>query len=245
MAVLDPLRVVIENYPEDRVEEMEAVNNPEDPSAGTRMVPFSRELYVERDDFREDPPPKFHRLAPGREVRLRYSYIVKCVEAVKDPATGEVAELRCTYDPDSKSGSPGGRRRVRGTVHWVSAAQSVGAQVRLYDRLFTKEDPDDAEPGLDFTSNLNPDSPARPSRVQAGARPGRRSLRNAAPVRAAGLLLRRRRLDPRQPGLQPHHPSQGHLGPHREGAAGTVGLQATPSPLSPGRSPLRAAPVAT
>ena len=158
MAVLDPLRVVIENYPEDRVEEMEAVNNPEDPSAGTRMVPFSRELYVERDDFREDPPPKFHRLAPGREVRLRYSYIVKCVEAVKDPATGEVAELRCTYDPDSKSGSPGGRRRVRGTVHWVSAAQSVGAQVRLYDRLFTKEDPDDAEPGLDFTSNLNPDS---------------------------------------------------------------------------------------
>ena len=158
MAVLDPLRVVIDNYPEGLVEQMDAVNNPEDPSAGTRTVPFSRELYVERDDFREDPPSKFYRLAPGREVRLRYSYIVKCVDVVKDPATGEVIELRCTYDPDTKSGSPGANRRVRGTVHWVSALHSVGAEVRLYDHLFTREDPDDTEADLDFTSNLNPDS---------------------------------------------------------------------------------------
>ena len=158
MAVLNPLRVVIDNYPEGEVEEMEAVNNPEDPSAGTRKVPFSRELYVERDDFREDPPSKFYRLAPGREVRLRYAYIIKCVDVVKDPNTGEVTELRCTYDPDSKSGSPGSGRKVRGTVHWVSAPHAVSAEVRLYDHLFTKENPDDTDPGLDFTSNLNPDS---------------------------------------------------------------------------------------
>ena len=158
MAVLDPLRVVIDNYPEGQVEEMEAVNNPEDPSAGTRKVPFSRALYVERDDFREDPPSKFYRLAPGREVRLRYGYIVKCVDVVKDPNTAEVTELRCTYDPDSKSGSPGSGRKVRGTIHWVSAAHSVAAEVRLYDHLFTKEDPDETDPGLDFTSNLNRDS---------------------------------------------------------------------------------------
>ena len=158
MAVMNPLRVVIDNYPEGEVEEMEAVNNPEDPSAGTRMVPFSREIYVERDDFREDPPSKFYRLAPGREVRLRYAYIIKCVDVVKDPNTGEVTELRCTSDPDSKSGSPGSGRKVRGTVHWVSAPHSVSAEVRLYDHLFTKEDPDDTDPGLDFTSNLNPDS---------------------------------------------------------------------------------------
>ena len=158
MAVLDPLRVVIDNYPEGQVEQLEAVNNPEDPSAGTRMVPFSRELYIERDDFREDPPSKFYRLAPGREVRLRYSYIVKCVDAVKDPATGLLTELRCTYDPDSKSGSPGANRKVRGTIHWVSAPHSVDAEVRLYEHLFTRDDPDDTDPDLDFTSNLNPDS---------------------------------------------------------------------------------------
>ena len=158
MAVLNPLRVVIDNYPEGDVDELDAVNNPEDPSMGTRRVPFSRELYIERDDFMEDPPPKFYRLAPGREVRLRYAYIVKCVDVVKDPDTGEVTELRCTYDPDSKSGSPGSGRKVRGTVHWVSAPQSIPAEVRLYDHLFTKEDPDEAEAGLDFTSNINPDS---------------------------------------------------------------------------------------
>src|SRR6185295_4293222 len=129
MAVLRPLRVVIENYPEGQVEEMEAVNNPEDPSAGTRRLPFSRVLYVERDDFREDPPPKFFRLSVGREVRLRYAYIIKCVGVVKD-ASGDVVELRCTYDPETKSGSPASGRKVKATLHWVSAAHAVDAEVR-------------------------------------------------------------------------------------------------------------------
>ncbi len=154
MAVLRPLRVVIENYPEDRVEELEAVNNPEDASAGTRLLPFSRVLYIEQDDFREEPPPKFFRLAPGREVRLRYAYIVTCVDVVKD-ARGAVVELRCTYDPETKSGSPAASRKVKATLHWVSAQHAVEAEVRLYDRLFTVEDP---ESGADFTTLLNPAS---------------------------------------------------------------------------------------
>jgi len=158
MAVLRPLRVVIINYPEDQVEELEAVNNPEDPAMGTRRVPFSRELYIEREDFREDPPKQFFRLAPGREVRLRYAYIIKCVEVVKDHETGEVTELRCTYDPDTKSGSAQSGRRVKGTLHWVSAAHSLKAEVRLYDQLFTKENPDEVEEAADFKSNLNPRS---------------------------------------------------------------------------------------
>src|SRR5690606_9163943 len=155
MAVLRPLRLVIENYPEDRVEMMEAVNNPEDPSAGTRQVPFSRVLYIEQDDFREVPPKKFFRLYPGNEVRLRYAYIIRCESVVKDE-TGRVGEVRCTYNPDTRSGSGASEgRRVKGTLHWVSAAHAVEAEVRLYDRLFRTEDPG-ASP--DFTSELNPDS---------------------------------------------------------------------------------------
>jgi glutaminyl-tRNA synthetase len=158
MAVLRPLRVVIENYPEGQVEELEAVNNPEDPSMGRRKVPFSRVLYIEREDFREDPPKEFFRLAPGREVRLRYAYIIKCVDVVKDAETGEVTELQCTYDPGTKSGSAQSGRKVKATIHWVSAAHSFEAEVRLYDHLFTRENPDDVEEGADWKSNLNPNS---------------------------------------------------------------------------------------
>jgi len=155
MAVLRPLRVVIDNYPKDKVEWLEAVNNPEDPSMGTRKVPFSRVLYIERDDFKEDPPPKFYRLAPGREVRLRYAYFIKCTGVVKDEKTGEVTELHCTYDPDTLGGSAPDGRRVKATLHWVSAAHALDAEVRLYDRLFTKEDPGAEE---DFLACVNPDS---------------------------------------------------------------------------------------
>jgi len=158
MGVLRPLRVVIENYPEDKVEELEAINNPEDPTMGTRMVPFSRVLYVERDDFREDAPKKWFRLAPGREIRLRYGYYITCVDVVKDKKTGEVVELRCTYDPATKGGwSPDGRK-VRGTLHWVSAAHAIEAEVRLYDHLFLKPSPEEVEDGSDFKSNVNPNS---------------------------------------------------------------------------------------
>ena len=158
MGVLSPLRLVIENYPEGQVEELEAPNNPEDPSMGSRKVPFSRELYVERDDFREDPPRRFFRLAPGREVRLRYGYFITCVDVVKDEGTGEVVELRCIYDPETRGGHAPDGRRVRGTIHWVSAAHSLPAEVRLYDHLFTTEKPDDAPDGSDYRSSLNPNS---------------------------------------------------------------------------------------
>jgi len=158
MAVLRPLRLVIDDYPEGQVEELEAENNPEDPGAGSRKVPFSRVLYVERDDFREDPPKKWFRLAPGREVRLKHAYYVTCVDVVKDEHTGEVVELHCTYDPETRGGWSQDGRKVRGTLHWVSAEHALEAEVRLYDRLFTKDNPDDVEEGLDFTSNLNPDS---------------------------------------------------------------------------------------
>jgi glutaminyl-tRNA synthetase len=158
MAVLRPLRVVIENYPEGQSEELEAVNNPEDPSAGTRKVPFSRVLYVEQDDFREDAPKDFFRLAPGKEVRLRYAYFVKCVGVVKDPKTGQVVELRCTYDPETRGGNAPDGRKVKATIHWVSADHAVDAEVRLYDHLFTKPDPDDFPEGQDYRANLNPHS---------------------------------------------------------------------------------------
>ncbi|MBI3243256.1 MAG: glutamine--tRNA ligase/YqeY domain fusion protein [Chloroflexi bacterium] len=154
MGVLKPLRVVIENYPEDQVEEMDAINNPEDPTAGTRKVPFSRVLYIEQDDFRENPPPKYFRLAPGREVRLRYAYFVKCVEVVKD-ANGQVVELRCTCDPATRGGDAPDGRKVKATIHWVAAATAVEAEVRLYDRLFQNQDP---EASGDFLSDLNPHS---------------------------------------------------------------------------------------
>jgi glutaminyl-tRNA synthetase len=154
MAVLRPLKIVLEGYPEDQVEELEAVNNPEDPAAGTRPVPFSRELYIEREDFMEEPPKKFFRLAPGREVRLRYAYLVTCREVVKDDG-GEIVELRCTYDPASRGGNAPDGRRVKATLHWVSAAHALPAEVRLYDSLFTRSDPG-AEG--DFLDDLNPDS---------------------------------------------------------------------------------------
>ena len=158
MGVLRPLKVIIDNYPADDEEELEAINNPGDPSAGTRKVPFSRELYIERDDFMEDPPKKFFRLAPGREVRLRYAYFITCVDVVKDPATGEVTELHCTYDPATRGGDAPDGRRVKGTLHWVSAKHAIDAQVRLYDHLFTKENPNEVEEGQNFTACLNPNS---------------------------------------------------------------------------------------
>jgi glutaminyl-tRNA synthetase len=157
MAVLRPLKVVIENYPEGQVDELDAVNNPEDASAGTRKVPFSRELYIEQDDFREDPPKQFFRLAPGREVRLRYGYFMTCKEVVKD-AEGNVVELRCTYDPATRGGNAPDGRKVKSTIHWVSAAHALNAEVRLYDLLFAKENPGDVAEGEDFTANLNPKS---------------------------------------------------------------------------------------
>ena len=175
LAVLRPLKVVIENYPEGRVEELEAVNNPEDPAMGTRKLPFSRDLYVERDDFREDPPRKFYRLSPGREVRLRYGYLITCTDVVKDEH-GEVVELRCTYDPETRGGQAPDGRRVRGTIHWVSAAHSLPAELRLYDHLFLSEHPDEADDPL---SELNPGSleVLRSARVEPGlaaAEPGDR-----------------------------------------------------------------------
>ncbi|MFP6677206.1 MAG: glutamine--tRNA ligase/YqeY domain fusion protein [Pirellulaceae bacterium] len=157
MAVLRPLKVVITNFPEGETELLDAVNNPEDPQAGTRQVPFSRELYIERDDFMEDPPKKFFRLGPGREVRFRYAFFVKCNEVVKDES-GEVVELRCTYDPATRGGSAPDGRKVKGTIHWVSAADAVSAEVRLYDHLFRTENPEASEEGGGYQENLNPTS---------------------------------------------------------------------------------------
>ncbi len=157
MAVLDPVRVVIENYPDHLVEEMEAVNNPEDETRGKRKVPFTKTLYIERDDFMENPPSKFFRLAPGREVRLRSAYIVRCESVVKSDS-GEITEIRCTYDPNTRSGMPDSNRKVKGTLHWVSATHAVEAEVRLYDRLFTKENPDDLAEGESYKDYLNPAS---------------------------------------------------------------------------------------
>ena len=154
MGVLNPLKVVIENYPEGETEDLEAVNNPEDPDAGTRSVPFSRELYIERDDFLEDPPKKFFRLAPDREVRLRYAFFITCTDVIKDPS-GEVVELRCTYDPATRGGNTPDGRKVKGTLHWVSAAHAVPAEIRLYDRLFTEAD---MSASTDYIADLNPDS---------------------------------------------------------------------------------------
>ncbi len=157
MAVLYPLKVIIDNYPEDKVEELDCVNNPEDASMGTRKVPFSRVLYIEQDDFREEPPKKYFRLAPGREVRLRYAYFIKCVNVIKDEK-GKVVELHCTYDPKTQGGDAPDGRKVKATLHWVSAKHALNAEVRLYDRLFTKANSNEAEEGKDFTSNVNPKS---------------------------------------------------------------------------------------
>jgi glutaminyl-tRNA synthetase len=158
MAVLDPLKVVIENYPEGQTEEISSANNPEDSSMGERFVPFSRTVFIEKDDFREDPPPKFYRLSPGREIRLKDAYYITCTGVVKDEATGEIIELRCTYDPETYGGTSSDGRKVRGTSHWVSADDAVDAEVRLYDHLFSTDDPDDVADGGDFKDNLNPES---------------------------------------------------------------------------------------
>jgi glutaminyl-tRNA synthetase len=176
MGVLRPLKVVVDNYSENHVEQMDAVNNPEDASMGTRQIPFSRELYIEQDDFREAPPKKYHRLAPGQEVRLRYAYLVRCTNVVKDPKTGEVVEVHCTYDPATRGGNTPDGRKVKGTIHWVSAAHAVQAEVRLYEHLFTKPNADDVPEGQDYKSNLNPTSLQRLS--NCFVEPG---LKNAAP----------------------------------------------------------------
>ena len=178
MAVLRPLRVVIDNYPEGQVEQMEAVNNPEDASAGTRQVPFSKVIYIEQEDFREDPPKQYYRLSPGREVRLRYAYFITCTGVVKNEK-GEVVEVHCTYDPATRGGNAPDNRRVKSTIHWVSAAHAIDAEARLYDNLFACENPNEVPEGQEFTVNLNPHSlevlPAckvEPS--LAGALPGAR-----------------------------------------------------------------------
>jgi glutaminyl-tRNA synthetase len=158
MGVLHPLKVIITNYPEGQVEEIEAVNNPEDSSAGTRKVPFAREIYIDQDDFRELPPPKYFRLAPGKEVRLRYGYIIKCEDFVKNPQTGEVEEIHCTYDPETRGGYAPDGRKVQGTIHWVSAKHALYAEVRMYDHLFTEVNPNKTEEGKTFLDYLNPDS---------------------------------------------------------------------------------------
>jgi glutaminyl-tRNA synthetase len=158
LAVLNPVKVVITNYPEDQVEQLEAINNPEDPEAGTRTLPFSRELYIEQDDFREVPPPKYFRLTPGREVRLRYGYIIKCVDVVKDAQTGEVTEIHCTYDPETRGGYAPDGRKVQGTIHWVSASHAVNAEVRMYDRLFTVENAKKVDEDKTYLDYVNPDS---------------------------------------------------------------------------------------
>jgi glutaminyl-tRNA synthetase len=179
MGVLHTLRLVIDNYPEDQVEEFEALNNPEDAAAGTRKVPFSRVLYIEQEDFREEPPPKYYRLAPGREIRLRYAYLITCVGVKKDPKTGEVIEVHCTYDPATRGGNAPDGRKVKSTIHWVSAAYALEAEVRLYENLFTKENPNDVENGADFMSNVNRNSlevltSCRIEPFLAGAAPGNR-----------------------------------------------------------------------
>lgn len=158
MVVLRPLKVIIDNYPEGRMEELDAINNPEDPAMGTRKVPFSRELYIEQDDFIENPPNKFFRLAPGREVRLRYAYFITCVDVIKDPKTGKAVELHCTYDPQTRGGDAPDGRVVKSTLHWVSAPQAISAEVRLYEHLFARENPNESEEGHDFIDYLNPNS---------------------------------------------------------------------------------------
>ncbi len=178
MGILNPLKVVIINYPENLVDELEAVNNPEDAGMGVRKVPFSRELYIEQDDFRELPPPKYYRLSPGREIRLRYAYFIKCVDVIKD-AAGNVVEVHCTYDPETRGGDAPDGRKVKSTIHWVSSQHALKAEVRLYDRLFKDEKPEDVAEGKDFLSNLNPDSLQVLSNCYlepslAGAKPGTR-----------------------------------------------------------------------
>ncbi len=207
MAVLRPLKVVIVNYPEGEAEELEAVNHPDDPDAGVRRVRFGRELYVERDDFMENPPKKFFRLSPGREVRLRYAYFITCREVVKD-AAGEPVELICTYDPATRGGNAPDGRKVQATLHWVAAADAVPAEVRLYNPLFAKPDPDVAN----FAAELNPDSLEVLPRRQGRAGAGGRQLRCRGAVRAPGLFHPRSRQQAGAPRVQPHRRPARQLG---------------------------------
>ena len=236
MAVLRPLKVVLENYPADLVEEMDVVNNPEDAAAGTRKVPFSRELYIEQDDFREDPPKKFFRLAPGREVRLRNAYLVTCRETVRDPATGRILELRCTYDPATRGGDAPDGRKVKATLHWVSARHAVAGDVRLYDRLFSVPDPSD-EDGKDWRTFVNPAS----LEVLTDAK-----LEPSLAALPAGSRVQFERLGyfavdpdstPDRPGVQPHRHAQGHLGED------CCQRSEDPAPRTPHLAPRSLAPV--
>ena len=220
MAVLRPLRLVIENYPEGQEEMLEAVNNPEDPAMGTREVPFSRVLYIEQDDFREHPHKKYFRLFPGNEVRLRYAYFIRCTDVVKDEATGEVVEVRCTYDPATRGGDAPDGRRVKSTIHWVSAAHAVEAEVRLYEPLFTT-----AVPGADkddWKADLNPEVAGAAHGLPPRAEPRRRRAGSALSVRAQRVLLRGRQgLRGGPSGLEPRGGAARLLGQDREG--GRVG----------------------
>ena len=230
MAVLRPLKLVIENWPEGRTETLEAINNPEDPSAGTRPITFGRELYIERDDFMENPPKKFFRLAPGREVRLRYGYFVTCREAVKN-AAGEVVELRCTYDPATRGGnSPPDGRKVQATLHWVAAADAIPAEVRLYNHLFTRPDP--GADG-DIMADLNPDSLEVLRDCLLEPALADRADRRGGAVRAARLFLRRSRLGTGQAGVQPHGRAARHLGEGAEERGGITACNSAPRCSSP------------
>ncbi len=209
MAVLKPLKLVLTNYPDEQTEEMDVVNNPEDAAAGTRRVPFSREIYIERDDFMEDPPKKFFRLAPGREVRLRNAYLITCSDVIKN-AAGEIVELRATYDPATRGGDAPDGRKVKATLHWVSARHAVDAEVRLYERLFTDEDPEGAssKAGTEFTSLINPASLETMSACKVEPMLGSADARCALSVRTARILLRRSGHRARQPGVQSHRIAQ-------------------------------------
>ena len=194
MAVLNPLKLVIDNYPEGQVEEVEVQNNPEDLTAGTRKVPFSREIYIDQDDFREVPPPKYYRLSPGKEVRLRSAYFITAQSVVKD-ADGHIVEVHCTYDPASRGGNSPDGRKVKSTMHWVSAAHAISAEIRIYDKLFTKPDPNDHEEGGSFLDNLNPNSLEVLTTAKLEPSLARRPARPALPVRTRRLFLPRPRLD--------------------------------------------------
>ena len=233
MAVLRPLRVVIENYPEGQVEEMEAVNNPEDAAMGTRRVPFSRVIYIEQDDFREVPPPKYHRLSPGVEVRLRYAYLITCTGVVKDPQTGEVVEVRARYDPATRGGDTPDGRKVKATIHWVSAAHAVDAEVRLYETLFAVENPEDVPEGQDFTQSLNPGR-WRPCRAASSSRRWpRRSRARATSSSGSATSAPTRRTPAPVPRLQPHRHAEGRLGQDREEAGPGLDRPGLPSSRRP------------
>ncbi len=228
MAVLNPLKLTILNYPEDQVEELEAINNPEDLAAGVRKVPFSRTLYIEQDDFRTEPPPKYHRLFPGNEIRLRYAYFIKCVDFRKDEQ-GNVIEVLCTYDPTTRGGDAPDGRKVKSTIHWLSAPHALTAEVRLYDRLFKRPDPENlSEEDESFIDNLNPELAHRPLRCPPRTEPEQRQVWSPLSIRAPGLLLCRPRFNQRSVSLQPHGCPQRYLGEDRKDpglAAGSISLK--------------------